>query len=358
MLGGALPRTFLLEGARTNNLSKAQEFDDAAWDKGGATVSANATPAPDGTTTADRLEEDNAAGALHFTRRSALTTTASTDQAISVYVARDTRSWVRMATVDRAGTLRNSWINLVTGALGTVNSGHTIRVTTLANLWFRIEVVFNSGIGANQVDWYILLATADGVETYDGVAGNGVYLWGAQHEQDVSFATSYIPTTTAAVARGADAYTLPFTPPPQEMTFYIKFTEQGSVYTGNTNGLFGVGASTNAALYVLNSGAAGSYGVGHVRATTVSSVLATRPAIGAITEIRVVLFGDGSVQIGQSIAGAAETVGTQSAANALATAWFDALLTLNDRGGVPGFSAIQSLKVVAGARSLAEMRAL
>src|SRR5205809_293023 len=47
----------LLEGSRTNAFTKSQKFDDAVWTKFGATISADATTAPDGTLTADKIVE-------------------------------------------------------------------------------------------------------------------------------------------------------------------------------------------------------------------------------------------------------------------------------------------------------------
>ena len=51
------------------------------------------------------------------------------------------------------------------------------------------------------------------IQTYNGSttsyagSGQGFYLWGAQYEA-LSFASSYIPTTTGTASRSADAFTI------------------------------------------------------------------------------------------------------------------------------------------------------
>jgi hypothetical protein len=225
-------RSLLLEGGRTNNITFSEQIDNAAWTRLGTTVTPNATAAPDGNVTADKVVEDATAGA-HYVLRSGLTTTASTDQPVMIFAAAAERSWIRITSVDRAGTVRDSWVNIATGAVGTKKRGHTIRTTLLVNSFYRIECVFNSGVGAGSVDWYTCLATGDGVSTYAGTAGSGAYLWGGQHEADGLFSTSYIPTTNAAVARGADSYSLPFAWPPGELSLYSKFIEGGTIKTAN-----------------------------------------------------------------------------------------------------------------------------
>jgi hypothetical protein len=50
----------------------------------------------------------------------------------------------------------------------------------------------------------IYLATANGTETYTGNGTSGAYIWGAQLEESSTYATSYIPTTSASVTRVAD----------------------------------------------------------------------------------------------------------------------------------------------------------
>lgn len=354
-MGGT--RSVLLEGTRTNGFIRAQEFDNAAWTKSDATVSANATTAPDGTATADKLVE--AATTAQHGVYQATTTTASTPQAHTVFAKAGERTWLLLQTNLRDGTTPQSWVNLSTGAIGTKAAGHTIRVTALGSAWFRVEVDVDSGVGAGATLFVICAATADAVSSYAGDITKGIYLWGAQHEQNQAFATSYIPTTTVALARGADIYSQPDTAAPQEMTVYAKFVEAGtSAIQGR---VFEISDAAAATPNFLAYSSGGNYRAQTNNGTAqVLSDLAAFPAIGQVTELVARLFGDGSVDIVQSIAGGAETSGAQSASNLpLAAAWSGPLIWLNSGGNATGFGfiALQSLKIVSGTHSLAEMRA-
>lgn len=354
-IGGT--RSLLREGARTNAFTKSQELDDAAWGKNNLTVVANAVNAPDGTATADRLQETAVTAAFFIDR--AFTTTASTPQPLTLYAKAGERDWIWLQTNLRDGTTPRSYVNLTTGAVGTVAAGHTIRLTALASGWYRIELVVNSGAGATATVLLYGPTFQDGTISYAGAATHGIYVWGVQHEQDEAFASSYIPTTTIAVTRGADLYVLPFTAPPGELTLSAKFVEAGTVLSTNAR----VAEITNAAgddprlILYFN----GFYRTFHgTTLGNVGSVLATAPTIGQVVELVSRLFGDGSVDTTQSIASGAATISAQSAALALATAWAGQLVYLGSQGaaGNNGFMALQSFKIVAGARSLAEMRTL
>lgn len=354
VIGGT--RSLLLEGSRINDFTRSQELDDAAWTKTGCTISANAGNGPDGTATADGVVE-SALDEQHYVLRNTPALTASTTQAFSFFAQASTRSWIRIVTADKAGTVRESWFNLTTGQFGTVNAGHTIRATAFASGWYRLTVEWGSGVGAGTPYIALALATADLITAYLGTA-SGLFLWGLQFETDKPFCSSYIPTTTIAVTRGADSYSLPLTTPPQEMAGYVKFVESGSAAASSR--IFGVSNAADAnARFVI--GSTPPYSVFHSNAvTSATSTLGAGPAAGDVVELLPRLFGDGSVDILQSLNGAASTAGAQTAAVALAAAWSGPLVWLNSAGtaGSVGFTAIQSFKIVAGARSLSDMRVL
>src|SRR6267378_2002255 len=76
-----------LEGSRTNSYLRSEEFDNAAWVKTSATITANAALAPDGTTAGDTFVESNdGAPAAHFFQQTLPALTDNTNQCTSIHV--------------------------------------------------------------------------------------------------------------------------------------------------------------------------------------------------------------------------------------------------------------------------------
>jgi hypothetical protein len=99
--------------------------------------------------------------------------------------------------------------NLNTGALavsGVVGAGYTLQsqgIENYGNGWYRCKITVLLGLG---VAGNIRANTSDGTMSaaiINSASGNTAYVWGAQLETG-SIATSYIPTTTAAVTRNAE----------------------------------------------------------------------------------------------------------------------------------------------------------
>lgn len=155
----------LVEEARTNSALRSEEFDNASWTKTNVTVSANSTTSPDTTTNADTLT----ASAGNGTVQQGVTTTAIS-WTFSVWLRRLTGTGNVQITMD--GT---TWVTQ------TISSGS----------WTRCSVTQTGVSGTSNPGIRIV------------TSGDAVYAFGAQAEAG-AFATSYIPTTTVAVARNAD----------------------------------------------------------------------------------------------------------------------------------------------------------
>ena len=189
----------LIEKVRTNLFLYSEQFNNAAaWStQGSPTISANASVAPDGTTTADLLYP-SVNGSVVAAIQS-ITSASSVEYTQSVYVKASGKNFVGLYTFN--GTTGTAmWVNLTTGAI-TNGVGANVSnrfATNVGNGWWRIGF---TDIG-NGTTTYMHVYPTDAASSNSVTASgtNGILLWGAQLETGV--ATPYIATTTAAVSVG------------------------------------------------------------------------------------------------------------------------------------------------------------
>jgi hypothetical protein len=195
--GGGCP-SLLLEKQSTNLLTYSEQFNDASWSIGGASVTANNVTSPDGTQNADKLVENTTSTTTHYINKA--TSLTATSYTLSVFAKAAERKWIFLIAATSADL--GAFFDLENGVVGTVSSGYTAAISNVGNGWYRCSITFT----ATATTWYsnFVTATANNTYNYSGTIGSGIYIWGAQLEAS-SYATSYIPTTSASATRVADA---------------------------------------------------------------------------------------------------------------------------------------------------------
>jgi hypothetical protein len=222
------------------------------WTVTGATVSTNATTAPSGTTTADKLEEDTSTGSHLVTQNITFTAVSHT---ASIFAKKAERDWIRVLFFDGTNTF-SAFFNLNTGTVGTITgAGATASIQNVGNGWYRCAVTATASAGSGS--FAPRVALADNNSSYAGSTGSGIFIWGAQLEAG-AFPTSYIPTTTTALTRAADVASVNTLSPwfnSVEGTVYAEVALPGLSATANQNALqFSDGTSSNRiALYRQSS---------------------------------------------------------------------------------------------------------
>lgn len=207
-LAGVLrPVGLQLESAATNLQLYSEQFDNAAYTRFGASVAANATAAPNGATTADKLVESTGTGA-HYSDFTYNGTFATGDTyTYSVFVKPAGRTFVRINFYYAIGATGGGYaIFDLTNKVVTFASGVTTTqgITPMANGWVRCWI---SGTVDTPAETRLLARTmiSDGTagSSYTGDGASGVYAWGAQLETGRA-PSSYIQTVAASVTRAAD----------------------------------------------------------------------------------------------------------------------------------------------------------
>jgi hypothetical protein len=156
--------------ARRNLLTFPTAFNESDWLKIGATVTANAAVAPDGTMTADALIETTAASSHTIYRIISGVTTYTH----SFYAKANGRTQVQVEQ-ESGGNARFT----LSGAGTAVALGaNTVSITSVGDGWYRCSTTFTPtagfGIYTNLYNGSTISYTGDGT--------SGVFLWGAQLE--------------------------------------------------------------------------------------------------------------------------------------------------------------------------------
>ena len=182
--------------AEENLLLYSQEFDNAYWVKLRATITANSTTAPDGTTTADSLLQqsgETTSGLLQGLDTPML----AVPYVFSIFAKPDGKNFIRMVFVDvTAGNVfRECYFNVSTGAIGTANQGAVGSITAAADGFYRCSIAYTFSASGTFSPRVFIADTDNSTVVVDS---GGLYLWGAQLEQRSSV-TAYTPTTTQAI---------------------------------------------------------------------------------------------------------------------------------------------------------------
>lgn len=174
--------------ANENQFQQSQTFDNAYWTKTASSITADATTAPDGTLTADKLVEDSAS-TFHLVQRSASTT--GLVHTISIYAKAAERQWLLLCVGNGTDC---AYFNTSTGAVGTVTGAAITNVWNAGGGWYRISL---TGTAFANTNAQYLLANANGSASYQGDGVSGMYIWGAQLQYGRNLGP-LLTTTTAA----------------------------------------------------------------------------------------------------------------------------------------------------------------
>ena len=191
----------------TNIALHSEAIDNAAWVKSlnvGAT--ANATLAPNGTLTADKYTE-TAVNGNHYGAQTISKVAAAIPYTASIYIKAAERTRFRFGCANAALTDQITGIaDLSAGTIsgpskiGTGMQAVSVSLVDVGSGWYRATVSCISNSEASIL-FLIQLIDNTGAASYQGVAGQGLYVWGAQLEQGDE-ATTYVATTTVPVHNG------------------------------------------------------------------------------------------------------------------------------------------------------------
>jgi hypothetical protein len=195
----------LLEPQRTNLVTFSEDFSDVAWLKPNSAITPNTITAPNGTLTADTLSADGTFNA-HLLAQTGSATSGVT-YTHSVYAKKGTNNFIQIAGTGGIYTAGNVFANfdLNNGVLGTIGAGSTATITSVGNGWYRCTMTATA-TATNSGSFLLLClpSSATSGRAEPNSLTTNVFIWGAQLEVG-AYATSYIPTTTAAVTRVADS---------------------------------------------------------------------------------------------------------------------------------------------------------
>lgn len=340
----------LTEAAHTNLIDSD---DISAWSVVQTPVITGSISDPAGGTGAYRVADDNA-GAVEFPLR----VVTFTGDAVKTFIA-----VVREATHAASGQFIGLWDN----------TGSAYRGSFVIASWSAgvpsVTSSFGTYVGKRYVGngyWalYNLTSTVTAASTHH-VRIFPAYTLGETGSIDVYRINAYNSATIpawgildASEVGAVDTWYATTTFTPQTLTAYVKFTETGMVSQA-TAPLLHIGGATITTAERLTIESDGTNYIpvhGHADGNVTDTLGVAGPTFGQECEMRLVLESTG-ITFGQSIAAAAEVVGSEPTAREFESAWGGTRLYV---GGPATFAQgptlIHSVRIIRGVRTMAECR--
>ena len=194
----------LIESEARTNLVAYSIPNATNWSPIRATISENVseTVAPDGSQTASKGIENTASGThrIDFV----VTLTDTNTYTYSIFAKAAERNIIAMEIGNSAVTGNFARFDLSSGSVAAEGGTVTSSIENFGNGWYRCRVTAAAGTTDR-----ILIGIFDGAsQSYTGDGSSGVFLWGAQLEENPT-PSSYIPTTGATATRAAQTLAVP-----------------------------------------------------------------------------------------------------------------------------------------------------
>lgn len=185
---------FLIEGASTNLALYSQDFSNAAWQKiGGSTVNSAVGEQVVQGVNSDKF---NATASSDELRQTVAFTDSGQDLTFSIIIAVDANSQTEIRTITvTGGTTQNysSTFDASTGLFTNEDANHTLTSKLLGFGFYRVSATMTANNTGN---------TTAQIRVLQPEGAGSIFIASSQIEE-LPFASSYIPTTTAAT-RTAD----------------------------------------------------------------------------------------------------------------------------------------------------------
>ena len=358
--------SILLEGARTNLCLQSEDFQTTWIAVGSPTQGTEHTAAG---LTLDLIGDDDGAALEYYYQD--ISFTASAVRSVSIFMKAGTAvdCVVRLGDQDAA-------VNRLLAKISWSGGVPTVAMTTGVDLWaagtsqllkdgvYHFKFQTTSIVHTNRNRLYVYPATDEALDVTDT---GTVYAGGVQAEDSLA-PSSYIPTTTATVARAKDVFSFPWAGGvPAASSFYADYDDQGgsSLLAAAYICWLGATDATDPHFALRNDSSAGREQAVHDNNTdaAVTSIDTSTTTFGQRVEVQGDLASDGAVQLTTARDGGSSTAHTASSAPAagLAAAWAGSVMTIGADGAGNNQApiALRSLRVgPAGVQTFAVMQAI